>query len=194
MAARLLKLPEDEMLEHIFGDVPIQILQGDFMQLNPVKGHTLLEAFCKTPVPGVPKETKEEDNDGYRVFREACQNVILFEGAHRFLDEDLPALLDIMRTPGGQPVPKYLRMKIADRIQSHRAGRSTFVGKPCPRRPGGLFLVWGESSHAMGAGLTSDATPYLADGGAELWAESNEEFGGWKARHGHYERVRRPMQ
>ena len=47
-----------------------------------------------------------------------CSNVILFSGTHRFLDADLPALLEIMRTPGGRGVPEWLREKIARRIQA----------------------------------------------------------------------------
>ena len=49
--AHLLHLNFEEILEHPFGDVPLQVLMGDFMQLNPVLNHTLLEAFCKSAVP-----------------------------------------------------------------------------------------------------------------------------------------------
>ena len=91
---------------------------GDFLQLNPVKAHSLLETFCKSPVPGVPHKTTEEDADGFRVFRSMCSNVILFSGTHRFLDRELPSLLEIMRAPGGKKVPEDLRNRILERIQA----------------------------------------------------------------------------
>ena len=100
--ARLLGLGHDDILEHSFGDVPLQAFMADFLQLNPVRSHTLLEAHCRSLVPGVPRQTADEDRDGYETFRRLCKNVILFTGTHRYLDEDLPALLNIMRTPGGR--------------------------------------------------------------------------------------------
>ena len=91
---------------------------GDFLQLNPVANHTLLEALCSTSVPGVPGKTEAEDEDGYQIFKSMCKNVVLFTGTHRFLDSDLPALLDIMRAPGGRRVPDELRAKVVARIQA----------------------------------------------------------------------------
>ena len=116
--ARPLRLRPEEILERTFGDVPVQVLMGDFLQLNPVKAHTLLEALCTSRVPGVPNRTTEEDKDGYSTFRSMCSNVVLFKGTHRFLDADLPALLEIMRTPGGKQVPPSLRKNIARQIQA----------------------------------------------------------------------------
>ena len=105
-------------MEQPFGDVLLQILLGDFLQLNPVQNHTLLEALLpKTMrVPGTPRQTTDEDRDGYNVFRKICENVILFTGTHRFKDEALPQLLEIMRAPGGKPVPQELRRKIKRQI------------------------------------------------------------------------------
>ena len=88
--ARNIGLDSEEALEHPFGHVPIQVCMGDFLQLNPVKNHSLLEAFCTSRVPGVPQKTKDEDRDGYRLFRDLCQNVVMFRGTHRFKDVDLP--------------------------------------------------------------------------------------------------------
>ncbi len=116
--AKLMGLSLEEILEHPFGNVPLQVLMGDFLQLNPVKAHTLLEAFCTSPVPGVPLKTKDEDRDGYKLFRQMCRNVVLFNGTHRFLDKDLPKLLGIMRTKGGKWVPDELGGKIWQRIQA----------------------------------------------------------------------------
>ena len=69
-------------------------------------------------MPGVPKETKAEDHDGYHLFRSACKNVILFTGTHRFLDADLPKLLETMGTPGGRTIPDELKKKILAREQA----------------------------------------------------------------------------
>ena len=108
---------EGEELDHPFGDVPIQVGLGDFLQLNTVASHTCMEAVCTSPVPGVPKKTTDEDRDGYKVFRYFLRNVILFRSSHRFLDDDLPMLLEIMRTPGGKRVPSALRAKILAQCQ-----------------------------------------------------------------------------
>ena len=115
----LLKLDVADILDQPFGEVPLQALSGDFMQLNPVKSHTLMEALLrKSYVPGVPSKVKDEDEDGYTIFRKVCENVVLFTGSHRFLDQDLPRLLEIMRTKGGAVVPEDLRQKITRRIVS----------------------------------------------------------------------------
>ena len=116
--SRMLRVAVDADMEHPFGDVLLQVLTGDFLQLNPVANHTLLESLCSTRVPGVPKNTEAEDEDGYRIFKSMCKNVVLFTGTHRFLDSNLPALLDIMRTPGGRRVPDALRAKVLAGIQA----------------------------------------------------------------------------
>ena len=113
----MLKLDLSEILQQPFGEVLLQALAGDFLQLNPVASHTLMEAFLRRcTVPGVPGKVKEEDEDGYKIFRKICENVVLFTGSHRFLDEDLPKLLEIMRTKGGAKVPQELRAKIVAQI------------------------------------------------------------------------------
>ena len=43
----LKKLEVFKFMEQPFGEVLLQVLMGDFMQLNPVKSHTLLEAFLR---------------------------------------------------------------------------------------------------------------------------------------------------
>ena len=40
--------------EHPFGDIPMQVLLADFLQLNPVKSHTLLEALIDTKEYAIP--------------------------------------------------------------------------------------------------------------------------------------------
>ena len=44
--------------------------------------------------------------------------MILFTGTYRFLDQDLPTLLNIMRTPGGRVVPEELRTRILAQVQA----------------------------------------------------------------------------
>ena len=73
----------------------------------------------RSVVPGVPKKMGDGDRDGYKVFCKFCEKVVLFTGSHRFLDKDLPRLLDIMRTKGGAVVPTDLRAKIRERIVSN---------------------------------------------------------------------------
>ena len=67
--ARTFRLNPDEILERPFGDVLMQVLMGDFFQLNPVANHTLLESLCTSPVPGVPRKTTEEDHAEYALLR-----------------------------------------------------------------------------------------------------------------------------
>ena len=78
-----------------------------------------MEALLRrSHVSGVPAKVKEEDEDCYKIFKTFCANVVLFTGSHRFLDKDLPKLLEIMRTKGGARVPDELRQKISERIVS----------------------------------------------------------------------------
>ena len=118
----MLRLAAETMMEHAFGDVPVQVALGDLMQLLPVMSHSLLEALSSSPLPdGDKKKTRkktQEDEDGFSVFRGMCKNVVQFAGTHRFLDTDLPALLEIMRTPGGKAVPHALRKAVLARIQA----------------------------------------------------------------------------
>ena len=43
----LLKLDMADFLEQPFGEVLLQALSGDFMQLNPVASHTLMETLLR---------------------------------------------------------------------------------------------------------------------------------------------------
>ncbi len=119
-----------DFVEDPFAKVLLQLLLGDFMQLNPVMSHNLLEAFLKGTelrVPRVPtyehikdaaqrKQKERLDEDGYRIFDRLAGLVVLFRGSHRFLPGDLlPELLAIMRTPGGRPVPRELRERVEAR-------------------------------------------------------------------------------
>ena len=99
----------------------MQTLLGDFLQLNPVKKHTLVESLIDTAVhkvAGVPGETQPLASDGYTIFRQITEHVILLKGTHRFLPSDpLAELLRIMRVPGGEKVPQSLREQVLAQIQ-----------------------------------------------------------------------------
>jgi hypothetical protein len=114
---RALRFTDGEIMERPFGDVLMQAHMADVQQCNPVLSHSIIEAFCKTPVPGVPNTTRDIDRDGYEIFKQCCQNVVLFTGTHRFLDDDLPALAKIMGTPGGCRVPDDLKARVLARVQ-----------------------------------------------------------------------------
>ena len=66
--------------------------------MNPVKSHSLMGMFIQNSgirIPGVPsfehlshadREAKlQQVKKGYAVFDKACENVVLFTGAHRFV-------------------------------------------------------------------------------------------------------------
>ena len=120
-------------VENPFGNILMQLLLGDFMQLNPVRSHTLLEAFLAgtdLKVPRVPtyeklsedvrKQNEALDQKGYRIFDVMSQTVVLFRGSFRFKKGDaLPQLLEIMRTIGGAPVPEWLRKRIGARVRQN---------------------------------------------------------------------------
>ena len=56
-------------MEEPFGNILMQVFMGDFMQLNPVQSHTLLEALIKSArVPRVPRKVSDEDKDGFSIF------------------------------------------------------------------------------------------------------------------------------
>ena len=51
----MLRLPAETMMEHMFGDVPVQVALGDLMQLLPVMSHSLLQALSFSLVPDADK-------------------------------------------------------------------------------------------------------------------------------------------
>jgi hypothetical protein len=115
----LYDLDMKKLIEQPFGQVLVQVLMGDFMQINPVKSHTLLEALLtKASVPGVPQNTTDEDTDGYNVFRKVLDDVVLFRGTHRFKDKELPRLFECLRKKGGGLCP--LTSSAASKIKSRK--------------------------------------------------------------------------
>ena len=53
-------------MEHMFGDVPVQVALGDLMQLLPVMSHSLLQAlsFRLCRMQTRRKDKDEEDRGG----------------------------------------------------------------------------------------------------------------------------------
>jgi len=123
-------LHPSEFADSIFGHMLMTVLAGDFMQLNPVMSHSLLEAFLPDTdlvVPRVPmyeknspeerEQKKKLDAKGLRIFDKIAQTVVLFRGSHRFkLNDPLVKLLEIMRTPGGAAVPAELKEQVEARL------------------------------------------------------------------------------
>ena len=74
--SELLRLSPDMFVERPFGDILLQIMLGDFLQLNPVRSHSLMEAFLEdtgVAVPRVPAATSDLDRQGYSIFRHRCR-------------------------------------------------------------------------------------------------------------------------
>ena len=154
---RLLELDLARMLEEPFGAVFLQAFLGDFMQLNPVKNHSLLEAFLvRSHVPGVPRAVSDEDQDGWAVFRQCCENVVVFSGTHRYLDTGLPRLLEIMKTRGGAPVPEWLRVRVEERLVTGPDDPRLMVDYEQEGVP--FFRAWCQGGNPMGAGVALAAT------------------------------------
>lgn len=123
-------LRPSDFADSILGHMLMTIMAGDFMQLNPVMSHSLLEAFLRDTdlvVPRVPmyeknsaeerQQKKKLDAKGLRIFDKIAQTVVLFRGSHRFkLNDPLVKLLEIMRTPGGAAVPAELKKQVEARL------------------------------------------------------------------------------
>ncbi|CAK0894177.1 unnamed protein product [Prorocentrum cordatum] len=116
--ADLLRLCAKRAIEEPCGQVPAQAIMGDFVQVNPVCSHALLEALlARARAPGAPRKITDEGEDGWKVFSKMASDVVVFTGTRRFLDEDLPLLFEVMRTPDRARVLGDLRAKIRDRVQ-----------------------------------------------------------------------------
>ncbi|CAK0851590.1 unnamed protein product, partial [Prorocentrum cordatum] len=120
--------------ETTFGNILAQIVMGDFMQLNPVRTHSLLQTFLRGTAIHMPRaptydgmdkdqriEKERLDKEGWDIFDRLSEPVILFHGCHRFVPGDpLPEIFKIMRTPGGQKLPPSLKEQLAARCVLHR--------------------------------------------------------------------------
>ena len=123
-------LSASSFVQNTFGNTMLQLMLGDFLQLNPVKSHSLLGCFLQgtgIDIPGVPTYDQADHSikaarlsqvkHGYDVFDKVAENVIIFRGAYRFVAGDpLAKLLEIMRTPGGAKLPRDILIALAQRI------------------------------------------------------------------------------
>ena len=123
-------LASSSFVQNTFGNIMLQVMLGDFLQLNPVKSHSLLGCFLQgtgIDIPGAPSYEQSEHavrtarlsqvKQGYDVFDKVSENVIIFRGAYRFVAGDpLAKILEIMRTPGGAKLPEELLIALAQRI------------------------------------------------------------------------------
>jgi hypothetical protein len=127
---------------HAFGQVPLVILAGDFMQLTPFE-----KGFRRVSLLMEPERAGRFDQGGIRLFRQCVTDVFHLTKTFRFRDEvtdepcpDLPRLLQFMREPKGRDLPAELWEKVQrcqckggrdPRLQEERrlAGLiSTFLG------------------------------------------------------------------
>ena len=120
-------LNSSSFVQNTFGNTMLQVMLGDFLQLNPVKSHSLLGCFLQgtgIDIPGVPSYEHAEHaakaaklgqvKHGYDVFDKVAGNVIIFRGAYRFAAGDpLATMLDITRTPGGAKLPEDILIALA---------------------------------------------------------------------------------
>ena len=139
-----------QFLDHVFGDILCQILAGDFLQLNPVRNHSLMGAFG-IDVPGVPlyekmdpvqRQKKQElDEHGYNVFRKFMKQTVLFRGSHRFKKGDpLATLLEKMRQVGGVALSQALKDSMSRQIYRPLAGDARLASDYCMYDDKGLQI------------------------------------------------------
>ena len=113
------------------GNILCQILAGDFLQLNPVLNHSLMEIFG-VEVPRAPtyermdeqsRQRKQQiDRRGLQIFDRFLPQTILFRGSHRFKAGDpLAAILENMRKEGFHPLTPELKDLIRKQLFRPRA-------------------------------------------------------------------------
>ena len=76
--SRMLRLAAETMMEHAFGDVPVQVALGDLMQLLPVRSRSLLEALSSSPLPEVDDKKKRgpQKTKMASMYLEACARTL----------------------------------------------------------------------------------------------------------------------
>ena len=123
-------LSSSSFVEKTFGNTMLQAMLGDFLQLNPVKSHSLLGCYLQgtgMDIPGVPSYENAEHavkaaklsqvKKGYDVFDKVSKNVIIFRGAYRFdAGDPVAKILETMRTPGGAKLPREVLIAMVKRI------------------------------------------------------------------------------
>ena len=122
----------DALGAETLGNVLCQILAGDFLQLNPVLNHSLMEIFG-VEVPRAPtyermgeqtRQRKQQiDRTGVQIFGRFLPQTILFRGSHRFKAGDpLATILSNMRREGSHPLTPELKDLIRKQVYRPLAG------------------------------------------------------------------------
>ena len=120
------------LLPETLGNVLCQIIAGDFLQLNPVLNHSLMEIFG-VEVPRAPtyermdehsRQRKQHvDQKGLDIFGKFLPQTILFRGSHRFKAGDpLATILSNMRQEGFHPLSSELKDLIRKQVFRPLAG------------------------------------------------------------------------
>lgn len=122
----------DHELTETLGNILCQIIAGDFLQLNPVLNHSLMEIFG-VEVPRAPtyermdeqsrQRKRQIDQKGLDIFGKFLPQTILFRGSHRFKAGDpLAAILNNMRQEGFHPLSSELKDLIRKQVFRPLAG------------------------------------------------------------------------
>ena len=122
----------DAELVGTLGNTLCQIIAGDFLQLNPVLNHSLMEIFG-VEAPRAPtyermdehsRQRKQRiDQKGLEIFGKFLSGTILFRGSHRFKTGDpLATILGNMRQEGFHPLSSELKDLIRKQIYRPLAG------------------------------------------------------------------------
>ena len=122
---------DHETLETL-GNILCQIIAGDFLQLNPVLNHSLMEIFG-VEVPRAPtyermdehsRQRKQHiDQKGLDIFGKFWPQTILFRGSHRFKAGDpLATILNNMRQEGFHALSSELKDLIRKQVFRPLAG------------------------------------------------------------------------
>ena len=178
------------------GNILCQILAGDFLQLNPVLNHSLMEIFG-VEVPRAPtyermdeqsRQRKQQiDRRGLQIFDRFLPQTILFRGSHRFKAGDpLAAILENMRKEGFHPLTPELKDLIRKQLFRPRANDprldSNFVMRDSDGRqvgPTGFFCQWNVFSNQLGSSGPPPADHCLRIGAEQLWCTCFPEHDGW---------------
>ena len=122
----------DSQFMETLGNILCQMFAGDFLQLNPVLNHSLMEIFG-VEVPRAPtyermdehsRQRKQHiDQKGLDIFGKFLPQTILFRGSHRFKAGDpLATILGNIRQEGFHPLSPELKDLIRKQVFRPLAG------------------------------------------------------------------------
>ena len=122
----------DRDLSPTLGNILCQIIAGDFLQLNPVLNHSLMEIFG-VEVPRAPtyermdeqsrQRKRHIDQKGLDIFGKFLPQTILFRGNHRFKAGDpLAKILNNMRQEGVHRLSSEMKDLIRKQVFRPLAG------------------------------------------------------------------------